>query len=319
MSALTLAALLLLAPQRATPTLSAEFRLTNRAVAALDTRLFGHFMERPSWGNETGIEGGTIPGTNRLQPSVLTLLRGLRIPILRFPHGTDLDYTDWTEMIDNVPGREGGRPISTGHLGGKVTNNYGYDEFLRLAESLKSEVIIPVRFRSALLGLEPLEKEAEHAAAFVAYTNAPLQNSLPLGLSRWAALRARNGHLRPYKVKYFQIGNETWFFDDDLRKRFPGDPYGRYTKVLNAYIDAIRRVDPTVKILADGGNPEVARRIRRDVGNRVDFIVDHLYAPWEMKGFERDGKPYATEKLTKAEVWNAWTTFFVTDPKKNPA
>jgi alpha-L-arabinofuranosidase len=87
---------------------------------------------------------------------------------------------------------------------------------------------------------------------------------------------------------------------------------------LNAYIDAIRRVDPTVKILADGGNPEVARRIRRDVGNRVDYIVDHLYAPWEMKGFERDGKPYPMEKLTQAEVWNAWTSFFVTDPRNRP-
>ena len=131
------------------------YRVRDEILHNIDPRLFGQFMERPSWG-EIGPEGALVPGTNRLQPDVYELLHRMGVPILRFPGGTDVDFLDWRDMISNVPGRGADRPVSIGHQGDRVTNNFGYDEFLRLCKNLKSEPIIVVTFREAFLGKKPL-------------------------------------------------------------------------------------------------------------------------------------------------------------------
>ena len=115
-----------------------EITVSDTVLHEVDSRLFGQFMERPSWG-EIGPEAAVIPGTHRLRPEAMQLLRQMRIPIARFPGGTDVDYTNWLDMIDNVPGREGGRPITVGHQGDRVTNHFGYDEFLKFCEELEVE------------------------------------------------------------------------------------------------------------------------------------------------------------------------------------
>jgi len=89
-----------------------SFVIKNRVIHKIDPRVFGQFMERPSWG-EIGVEGGLIPGTRKLQPGVLKMLEEMEIPIIRFPGGTDVDFMDWRDMVDNVPGRTGQRPVST--------------------------------------------------------------------------------------------------------------------------------------------------------------------------------------------------------------
>ena len=87
------------------------YRVRNELVHRIDPRLFGQFMERPSWG-ETGPEGAIIPGTNRLQPEVQHLLREMEISLMRFPGGTDVDFIDWRDMVSNAPGRGKDRPVS---------------------------------------------------------------------------------------------------------------------------------------------------------------------------------------------------------------
>ncbi len=110
----------------------------------IDARLFGQFMERPSWGGEIGAEVAILPGMTRVRPGAKWLIREMRIPVARFPGGTDVDYVDWQDMVDNVPGRSAERPLTVGHTGNRVTNRFGYDEFLRLSEELGMEAIIVV-------------------------------------------------------------------------------------------------------------------------------------------------------------------------------
>ena len=74
----------------------------------IDPRIFGQFMERPSWAGEIGPEAALISGTNTLRPDARDLIRNMQIPIVRFPGGTDVDHVDWLDMIDSVPGRPGG-------------------------------------------------------------------------------------------------------------------------------------------------------------------------------------------------------------------
>lgn len=285
-----------------------SFSIKNKVIQKINPRIFGQFMERPSWG-EIGVEGGLIPGTSKLQPEVLKLLKEMQIPVIRFPGGTDVDFLDWCDMIDNVPNRTTQRPVSTGHLGHKVTNNFGYDEFLQFCEDTDSEAIIVVNFRDALLKKKPLRQAAMHAAALVAYCNAPVGAKLPQGMYEWPALRAKNGRVKPYKVKYFQIGNETWAFIRDLKKMLPDKAPQFYTECLSEYIQVMRSVDPSIEIIVDGHDGDLSgifREVHKQSADQVSYFATHFYTPWSITKVLKNNKEVPVEKLSPEEIWRAW-------------
>ena len=284
-------------------------RVEDRVLHPIDPRLFGQFMERPAFNGEIGAEAAVVPGTHDLQPEASRLIRGMRIPIIRFPGGTDVDFLDWTEMIDNLPGRTTAvRPISRPHrkLCVPVSNGFGYDEFLRMCERNGSEADITVNFRDGLLGVRPLEEAAARAAALVAYCNAPVDGHLSPALAQWPRLRATNGHPEPYRVRYIQIGNETWIFDSEVRKKYPKDPEGHWLECLEAYIKAILAVDPSVKIIADAFPEPVSAKIHAEFGKSIEGYASHHYLPWGIHQVEKDGRKKDLGKLTAEEIWKAW-------------
>lgn len=285
-----------------------SFSIKKKVIHKINPRIFGQFMERPSWG-EIGVEGGLIPGTNKLQPEVLKLLKQMQIPVIRFPGGTDVDFLDWCEMIDNVPNRTPQRPVSTGHLGHKVTNNFGYDEFLQFCEQVDTEAIIVVNFRDGLLKKKPLRQAAMHAAALVAYCNAPVGTKLPEGMYDWPALRAKNGRTKPYKVKYFQIGNETWAFIRELKKMIPDKAPQFYAGCLSAYIEAMRSVDPSIEIIADGHDGDLSgifREVYQQSADKISYFATHFYTPWSITKVTKNNKEVPVEKLSAEDIWRAW-------------
>jgi alpha-N-arabinofuranosidase len=286
-----------------------SFCIKREVVHKIDPRVFGQFMERPSWG-EIGVEGGLVPGTRKLQPAVLKMLEEMEIPIIRFPGGTDVDFMDWRDMVDNVPGRAAERPASTGHKGHKVTNNFGYDEFLQLCEHLESEAIVVVNFRDALLKVKSLDEAAAHAASLVAYCNAPVGAKLPDGMYDWPSLRAKNGRVKPYKTKYFQIGNETWAFVRKL-KEMQGERAPRfYAGCVKVYIDAMRAVDPSIEIIVDGhdGNMSgIVGQMREQLGDEISHFATHFYSPWSITKVLKNGREVPGHEISAADIWHAWT------------
>jgi alpha-L-arabinofuranosidase len=281
-----------------------RYRIHNRTVSTIDSRLFGSFMERPSWGGEIGVEGALMPGTNKLQPAVVNLLREMKLSIVRFPGGTDADFLDWRDMISNVPGRGAARPISTGHTREKVTNNFGYDEFLRLGADLSWDTLLVVNFRDGLLRCKSLEEAVQEAAGLVAYCNAPVGAKLPPGMPDWPAVRKQNGHPKPYKVKYWQIGNETWMFQKILRTLVPTDPDRYYADCLLAYVRAMLAVDPSIEFIVDG--TAGGQLARAEMPDKIRHLVFHKYQPWNIREVQRDGQQVPVETLSAADVWYAW-------------
>jgi hypothetical protein len=174
-------------------------------------------MERPSWGGEIGAEAALLPGTNRLDPRVESLLRTMGIPVVRFPGGSDVDFLDWRDMVTDAHGKGVGRPDSTTHKEMIVTNAFGYDEYLRLAAEMKWQSILVVNLREGL-AVKPPSEAAAHAAALLAYCVGN-ENAVPKEFRNWPVLRAANGHPEPYRVEYVQIGNETWFFAEEMKKK----------------------------------------------------------------------------------------------------
>lgn len=285
------------------------FRVKSEVLHEVDARLFGHFLERTSWDNEVGVEGALVPGTHCLRPDVLTLMKGMQIPVLRFPGGADVGHHDWRDLIDNASGRSGGRPRSPGHQGNEITNHFGYDEFLRTCETLGAAAILVVNFREALLEKRPLEEAAQRAASLVAYCNAPAGADLPQGMADWPAVRARNGRFLPYGVKIFQIGNETWLYLQELKKLLPGAWRDHYVDCLAAYIDAMRGVDPEIEIIVDGHDGDlsgIADCVRARLGSKISYMASHFYTPGPVEKATRDGREVPREEISDEEIWHAW-------------
>jgi len=284
-----------------------NYKITKNILNTVDKRLFSSFMERPSWHGEIGIEAGTINGTHKLQPILVEKLRELNAPVFRFPGGTDIDYINWQDMISNVPGRTNAagqplpRPVTIGHLGGSVSNFFGYDEFYDLTTNLGSEAIIPVNFRDAVKGVKSLSDAALHAASLVAYCNAEQGATLPAGMLDWPAVRATNGHTAPFGVKYFQIGNETWFFDEGISAI-------TYANYVRAYVEKMREVDPGIQILVDAISADQVAAVINRIGTNGLYIVQHDYMPWQINNSntKKNGAAWSVDKLSMEDIWYAW-------------
>ncbi|MFP4061076.1 MAG: alpha-L-arabinofuranosidase C-terminal domain-containing protein [Bacteroidales bacterium] len=280
----------------------------DEVIAPVDNRVFGQFLEKPSWHGEWGPEAALVPGTHELQDGVFELMEEMHIPVLRFPGGTDVNFQDWTTMIDNVPGRKEGRPVFVGHFGDTVTNYFGYDEACRLAEKLGAEMMLVPNFGDAYFGTKSIEEAAMHEAGLLAYCNAEVGATLPEGMPDWPSVRAKNGHPEPYNVKYIQIANEPWVMDRQLKRSGEIDPHlkEQYFDCVAAFIKAFKKVDPDIQIIADGNSEDITLPLKDMFGDQIDYLAYHIYKPWGINKILRGEEELPRDSLTEEDIWKAW-------------
>ncbi len=286
----------------------------------IDVRLFGQFLERASFGDH-GPEAFADRRTGRLPERIVAMLKAMDIPVIRFPGGTDVDYIDWRDMIDNVPGRDGPRPITRSYRPGRaepttITNRFGYDEYFALRDELGCQTILVVNLLDGLARRRPLDEAAARAAGLVAYANAPQGADLPEGMPDWPAVRAANGHRDPHKAEFVQIGNEMFVgtAKDQVRQatglEAPEALAAWYVQVYSAYIRAIRAVDPDIKIIIDAWLGEgVSEVVQADpyIKANVAYLACHRYAPGGCNRIFRGDERVDPDSLSDEQFWWAWT------------
>ncbi len=284
-----------------------QIRVTDQTLHPVNKRLFGQFLEKPSWGGETGPEAALLPGTRQMDPRVEEMMRAMEIPIVRFPGGTDVDYLDWRDMVTDAHGPGTGRPNSASrrNKGGEqsITNAFGYDEYFQLAGRLGWETILVVNLRDGLLTETSPEAAAAHAAALLAYC-AGEAGTLPESFRQWPELRAANGHPEPYPVDYVQIGNEAWWAEQMREKH--GDAWIKtWADTIERYIAALRKISPDVKFIVDAYPLEISAELSRGKAG-VDLYALHRYYPLAIKAlFDADGNPLSPEKVTPGQIWDS--------------
>ncbi len=166
------------------------------------------------------------------RPDTIALLKAQRSGMWRFPGGNYLSAFEWRDAIgdpDKRPPRLD--PVRSGFQ----PNDVGTDEFMTMMELLGVDPFISV---NAGFG------DAWSAAQLVEYVNGAA--TTPMG-----RLRAANGHPAPYKVKWWGIGNEmygSWQFGHMAMNQF--------VFKHNMFGEAMRRVDPTITLLATGATPD---------------------------------------------------------------
>lgn len=146
-------------------------------------------------------------------------------------------------------------------------SDFGTDEFVMFARAVGAEPSITVN-------VEGRGATASEAAAWVEYCNGP-------ATSKYGAMRAANGHPAPFAVKYWEVGNEIW--GDWVRGHSDAATYARN---YNRYAQAMRAVDPSIKLIAVGdNNMNWNRTVLREAGRNVDYLaIHHYYGRREMYG-----------------------------------
>jgi alpha-L-arabinofuranosidase len=233
---------------------------------------------------------------NGMRPDLMRLLGDMKPAFLRFPGGNYLEGNtiaerfDWKKTLGPLEDRPG-HPCPWGY---RSSDGVGLLEFLEWCEDLEMEPLLGVFAGYALKGevvkagpaLEPFVQEALDEIEYVTGEVT----------TRWGAERAKNGHPKPFKLTYVEIGNED-FFDRS------GSYDGRYAQ----FHDAIKAKYPQLQLIAS-----------MPVKSRIpDVLDDHYYRT--SKEMMRDSGHYdkASRKGSKIFV-GEWASQDVDAPWANP-
>ncbi len=185
---------------------------------------------------------------------VIAALKPLRSGVYRFPGGNFVSAYEWRDAVGPIDRRP---PIFDVVWHAVQPNDVGTDEFLTLCRLLEVDPYITV---NAGFG------DAQSARDLVGYTNGAA--SSPMG--KW---RAANGHANPYAVKLWGIGNEPW---GDYQMGAMSLP--QYEIKHNLFAKAMRRVDPSIKLIAGGAMPDVMEGADQSRRLNGQYVPDYLSA-----------------------------------------
>ncbi len=210
-------------------TMSSEPGTINRMVIHADRgettiapEIYGHFAEHLGRCVYEGFwvgEDSEIPNVRGIRTDVVEALKKLDIPVLRWPGGCFADEYHWMEGI----GPRDKRPAMINTHWGMVTetNAFGTHEFLDLCEQLGCEAYVAGNVGSGTV------KEMQDWVEYMTFD----------GDSEMANLRRANGREKPWRIKYFGVGNENWGCGGNMTPEFYADLYRVYQTYVRSYSD----------------------------------------------------------------------------------
>jgi len=162
---------------------------------------------------------------------MIKLLKELNSGIYRWPGGNFASGYDWRDGI----GDRDKRPPRYDYAWRTVEyNDVGTDEYMALCRLIRIDPYICVNSGFG---------DAHSAAEWVEYCNGSA--TTPMG-----RLRAANGHAAPYNVKWWGIGNEM-YGEWQLGHMY----IDHYVLKHNMFAKAMRKVDPSIELVASGATP----------------------------------------------------------------
>lgn len=191
----------------------------DNAGPVINKNIYGQFAEHLGRLVYDGLwvgEDSTIPNTRGLRNDVVSALKELQIPLLRWPGGCFADEYHWRDGI----GPRDKRPRRPNASWGGVDNNaFGTHEFMDLCEMLGAEAYINGNVGSGT---------PQETMEWIEYMTSDSDSSL-------AQLRRQNGRDKPWKVPFFAVGNETWGCGGEMRPEYYADEYRRYATFIKNY------------------------------------------------------------------------------------
>jgi alpha-L-arabinofuranosidase len=174
---------------------------------------------------------------------------------LRFPGGCWVEGEDFAHMNHwkNTIGNIDTRTPLWNIWGYNATHGLGYHEYLQLAEDLGAEPLFCVSAgisHKEVVPLDQMGQWVQDALDAIEYANGS-------ETSVWGSIRAKNGHPKPFNLKYLEIGNENGM--------------APYAERWDLIAKAILAKYPDMKLIANewaGGHPQ---------DPKPEIIDEHYY------------------------------------------
>jgi alpha-L-arabinofuranosidase len=220
MQAIGVGLVLLLAARCSAEDLTAKLVIhVDQGQDKISRNIYGQFAEHLGRCIYDGFWVGadsSVKNTGGVRDDIVAALRALAIPNLRWPGGCFADNYHWRDGI----GPPDKRPERSNVWWGNVpeSNRFGTHEFLDMC---------------ALLGCEPLvcgnvgSGTPQELEQWVEYVNAD-RGAL-------ADERRENGRAKPWHVKFWGIGNESWGCGGNMRPEYYADLMDRFTTFMKPY------------------------------------------------------------------------------------
>ncbi len=205
----------------------------------IDRNLFGQFAEHLGHGIYDGIWVGpdsAIPNTRGIRNDVVSALRAIKVPNVRWPGGCFADEYHWRDGIGPH------RPTTLNSNWGGVTepNTFGTHEFFDFLSQIGAEAYVSVNVGSG----SPRE-----AAEWFEY----LTTAQPTTLAKE---RAANGHPAPYKVAFLGVGNESWDCGGNMSAGYYLDQLKQFGRFIHNFNPDQQDKQPMLKIAVGPGGDE---------------------------------------------------------------
>ncbi|RFU31887.1 hypothetical protein B7463_g4494, partial [Scytalidium lignicola] len=216
-----------------TPSINVDI---SRRLSKIDPNIYGGFTEHMGRCIYGGIYDPASPlsDANGFRTDVISALRELDIPVIRYPGGNFVATYHW---LDGVGPREN-RPVRPELAWlGTETNEFGTNEFMKWLEVLSEgrerrvEPYIALNFGTGTL---------DEALAWVEYCNGTKN-------TYYANLRRKHGREEPYNVKYWALGNEMWG-SWQVGQMTAED----YAKTAAQWAKALKLLDPSLRLILCG-------------------------------------------------------------------
>jgi len=279
---LLLACQIATAQQRDTVVVNADL-----GTVKISKYIYGQFMEDLGRGIYGGVWVGPnsdIPNIDGMRKDVINALKEIDVPDVRWPGGCFADQYNWKDGI----GPRKDRPKRINMWGNVIDDNaFGTHEFLEFCKLIGAEPYLAGNVGSGTV------REMKQWVEYLTYP----------GDSKLADMRKQDGHPKPYHIKFWGVGNESWGCGGNMTPEFYADQYKRYTTYLHNYGG-----NHLFKIASGPSdyNYHWTKVMMQDVGQRMNGLSLHYYTiagpSWGNKGPSTDfSEKLYFDALKKAE------------------
>lgn len=231
-------------------------------IGEVDKRLYGSFVEHLGRAIYGGVyePGHPTADEHGFRQDVIDLVKGLKVPIIRYPGGNFVSGYNWEDGIGPKENRPRRLELAWRTI---ETNEVGVNEFVTWAKKVDAEVMMAVN-----LGTRGIDA----ARNLVEYCNHPQG-------TYWSDLRRSHGYAEPHRIKVWCLGNEM-----DGPWQIGHKTAHEYGRLAAETAKVMKWVDPSIELVACGSSnrgmrtfPEWEATVLEHTYEYVDYISLHTY------------------------------------------